>query len=200
MCVTQNAASPSPWTLLPFDTLNITRTQDKGCQQSSLSKGITWKWWQGYPSGSVAKNPPPNAGDVGLIPDLRKSHMPQSNSAHEPQLLSLCSKAWEPQLLSPRATTTETQAPRACPLKQEKPPQWEAHTPQPESSPYSLQLEKSTHSASVVSDSVTPEMAAQQAPPSLGFSRQEHWSGLPFPSPMHASEKWKWSRLVVSDS
>ena len=35
----------------------------------------------------------------------------------------------------------------------------------------------------------TPEMAAYQAPPSLGFSRQEHWSGLPFPSPMHESEK-----------
>ena len=34
----------------------------------------------------------------------------------------------------------------------------------------------------------TPEMAAHQAPPSLGFSRQEHWSGLPFPSPMHESE------------
>ena len=31
----------------------------------------------------------------------------------------------------------------------------------------------------------TPETAAQQAPPSLGFSRQEHWSGLSFPSPMH---------------
>ena len=30
-----------------------------------------------------------------------------------------------------------------------------------------------------------PETAAHQAPPSLGFSRQEHWSGLPFPSPMH---------------
>ena len=29
----------------------------------------------------------------------------------------------------------------------------------------------------------TPEMAAHQAPPSLVFSRQEHWSGLPFPSP-----------------
>ena len=40
---------------------------------------------------------------------------------------------------------------------------------------------------------VTPETAAHQAPPSLGFSRQEHWSGLPFPSPMHESEKWKWS-------
>ena len=35
----------------------------------------------------------------------------------------------------------------------------------------------------------TPETAAHQAPPSLGFSRQEHWSGLPFPSPMHESEK-----------
>ena len=42
-------------------------------------------------------------------------------------------------------------------------------------------------------------MAAHQAPPSLGFSRQEHWSGLPFPSPMHESEKGKWSRTVVSD-
>ena len=35
----------------------------------------------------------------------------------------------------------------------------------------------------------TPQMAAHQAPPSLGFSRQEHWSGLPFPSPVHKSEK-----------
>ena len=47
---------------------------------------------------------------------------------------------------------------------------------------------------------VTPQTAAHQAPPSLGFSRQEHWSGLPFPFPMHESEKWKWSRSVVSDS
>ena len=36
---------------------------------------------------------------------------------------------------------------------------------------------------------VTPETTAHQDPPSLGFSRQEHWSGLPFPSPMHESEK-----------
>ena len=36
---------------------------------------------------------------------------------------------------------------------------------------------------------VTPYMAARQAPPSLGFSRQEHWTGLPFPSPVHESEK-----------
>ena len=35
----------------------------------------------------------------------------------------------------------------------------------------------------------TPWTTAHQAPPSLGFSRQEHWSGLPFPSPMRESEK-----------
>ena len=35
----------------------------------------------------------------------------------------------------------------------------------------------------------TPQTAAYRASPSLGFSRQEHWRGLPFPSPMHESEK-----------
>ena len=45
----------------------------------------------------------------------------------------------------------------------------------------------------------TPRAAAYQAPPSLGFSSQEHWSGLPFPSPTHESEKWKWGRSVASE-
>ena len=35
----------------------------------------------------------------------------------------------------------------------------------------------------------TPQMAAHQAPPSLGSFREEFWSGLPFPSPMHEWEK-----------
>ena len=35
---------------------------------------------------------------------------------------------------------------------------------------------------SVVSDSATAWTAACQAPKSMGFSRQEFWSGLPFPS------------------
>ena len=30
--------------------------------------------------------------------------------------------------------------------------------------------------------------------------QQEHWSGVPLPSPMHEREKWKWSHSVVSDS
>ena len=38
-------------------------------------------------------------------------------------------------------------------------------------------------SRSVVSNSATSWTVAYQAPPSMGFSRQEYWSGLPFPSP-----------------
>ena len=45
-----------------------------------------------------------------------------------------------------------------------------------------------------------PRDGSPPGSPSLGFSRQEHWSGLPFPSPMRESEKWKWGRSVVSDS
>ena len=43
-------------------------------------------------------------------------------------------------------------------------------------------------SGSVVSDSVTPWTAAHQAPPSMEFSRQEYWSGLPFPTPGDLSD------------
>ena len=46
----------------------------------------------------------------------------------------------------------------------------------------------------------TPRTAAYQAPLSMGFSRQEYWSGLPFPFLMYESEKWKWICSVMSDS
>ena len=36
--------------------------------------------------------------------------------------------------------------------------------------------------ASIVSDPVTPWAVAHKAPPPVGFSRQDYWSGLPFPS------------------
>ena len=45
-----------------------------------------------------------------------------------------------------------------------------------------------------------PMHGSPPSSPSLGFSRQEHWSGLPFPSPMHESETWKCIRSVVFDS
>ena len=38
------------------------------------------------------------------------------------------------------------------------------------------------------------------SPPGSSVPGILHWSGLPFPSPMHESEKWKGSRSVVSDS
>ena len=55
-------------------------------------------------------------------------------------------------------------------------------------------------SLSLVRLLATPWTEAHQAPPSMGLSRQEYWSGLPFPSPMQESEKWKWSRSVMSNS
>ena len=54
----------------------------------------------GFPGGAVVENLPADAGDMGSSPGLGRSHMPRSNSAHEPQLLSLrvwglCSAAGE---------------------------------------------------------------------------------------------------------
>ena len=53
-----------------------------------------------FPGGAVVESLPAIAGDTGSSPGLGGSHMPQSNWAREPQLLSLC--VW-----SPRATTRE---------------------------------------------------------------------------------------------
>ena len=52
----------------------------------------------------------------------------------------------------------------------------------------------------------TPWTAAHQAPPSVGFSRQESWSGVPSPSPLHPFTIWQiyalcttWPRLTFSE-
>ena len=68
--------------------------------------------------GTVVENPLANAGDTGSSPGPGRSHVPRSNEARAPQLLSL------------RATTTEAHAPRACAPQQEKPTQREACTRQ----------------------------------------------------------------------
>ena len=52
----------------------------KPCQKSNL--------W-GFPGGAVVENLPANAGDTGSSPGLGRFHMPRSNWACEPQLLSL---------------------------------------------------------------------------------------------------------------
>ena len=67
--------------------------------------------------------------------------------------------------------------------------QWRQITPLPLLGWVSVSLLLLLNRFSCVRLCATPETAAHQAPPSLGFSRQEHWSGLPFPSPMRESEK-----------
>ena len=64
-----------------------------------------------FPGDAVVKNPSANAGDTGSSPGPGRSHMPQSNQARAPQLLSM------------HATTTEARTPRSRALQQEKPPQ-----------------------------------------------------------------------------
>ena len=49
----------------------------------------------------MVKSLPANAGVTGSVPDLGRCHVPRSNSAQGPQLLSLCSRDRELQLLSP---------------------------------------------------------------------------------------------------
>ena len=44
---------------------------------------------RGFPGGTVVENLPANAGDTGSNPGPGRSHMPWSNWAREPQLLSL---------------------------------------------------------------------------------------------------------------
>jgi len=61
----------------------------------------------GLSSGPVVKNPPANSGDMGSTPAPGRSHMMQGNLACVTRLLSLCSRAHEPQLLSPQATNTD---------------------------------------------------------------------------------------------
>ena len=64
-----------------------------------------------FPACAVVKNPAANAGDMGSIPGPGRSRMPRSHQARVPQLLR------------PRAATTDARMRRAHALQQEKPPQ-----------------------------------------------------------------------------
>ena len=67
--------------------------------------------------------PPANAGDTGSIPGLGGAHMPRNGWALVPQLLSLRSRAREPQLLSPRVATAGVRPPGARASQRERPRQ-----------------------------------------------------------------------------
>jgi len=85
--------------------------------------------WE-LPGGFVVRTQRFHYHGLGSIPDGGRFNISWSNQACAPQLLSLCSAAWESQLLSPSATTAEACMSRACALQQKKSPQWEAHLPQ----------------------------------------------------------------------
>ena len=78
----------------------------------------------GFPGGSVVKNLPANAQDSGLTPDLRRSHILQSNKVHAPQLLSPC--AATPEVCMPQSlcsTIREATAMRSlCTIARVYPP------------------------------------------------------------------------------
>ena len=103
--------------------------------QENPKSSLSGKILGDFPGGSVVKNLPASAGDTGSVPDLGRSRMPGSNYALAPQLLSLCSRAYELQLLKPGC-------PGAC-GPQETPLHWEACTPQLESNLPSPQPEAS---------------------------------------------------------
>ena len=46
----------------------------------------------------------------------------------------------------------------------------------------------------------TPWTAAYQAPPSMGFSRQEYWSGVPLPSPYQRAVRFLFSYSLEHES
>ena len=64
----------------------------------------------GFPGGAVFENPPANAGDTGSSPGLGRSHVPRSNWAPEPQLLSL--RVWS--LCSTTREATIVRGPRTA--------------------------------------------------------------------------------------
>ena len=82
----------------------------------------------------MVKNTPASAGDMSSAPGLR------TKIPHATEQLRPCAITSEPmlQLLKPSC-------PRICAPQQQKPPQGEASTPQLESSPHLLQLEKAMH-------------------------------------------------------
>ena len=91
------------------------------------SHSVYKKQREGFPGGSAVMNPPAHAGDMSSIPDLGQSHIPWNNLDRAPQLSSLCSRTWEPQLLKP-----------ACPeghAPQQKSAQWEARAAQERAPP-----------------------------------------------------------------
>ena len=89
---------------------SLNRTSEASPKAGELKTGLLGKkcpFW-GFPGGAVVENLPANAGDTGSSPGLGRSHVPRSNSAREPQLLSL--RVWS--LCSATREVTIVRGPR----------------------------------------------------------------------------------------
>ena len=85
-------------------------------------KQLLQKSFQGFPGGAVVESLPDNAGDTGSSPGLGRSHMPRSNWAREPQLLSLriwslCSATREAAIVRGPRTAMSKSGPRSPQLE-----------------------------------------------------------------------------------
>ena len=119
---------------------------------------------------------------LAVVLVLILSHMTSSGSAHHGSNSNLISAFSLPLVLekNPASTSAPLQAGHVLSGVSFNP--WKTVIYFPAAAAKSLQ------SCPTLCD---PRDGSHQVPPSLGFSRQEHWRGLPFPSPMHESEKRK---------
>ena len=131
----------------------------------------------------MVKNPPANAGDTGLIPASQRSHMLHGNYTPIPQLLNH-SLVLPPQLLKPLCLEPALRNKGRHHSVPNREQLWLAsatESPHRASKPQSCCYVLSHFSR--IQLCATLWTVAYQAPLSMGFSRQEYWSGLPFPSP-----------------
>ena len=121
----------------------------------------------GFPGDSAGKEPTCNAGDLGLIPGLGRS--PGEGKGYPLQYSSL-EKSMDCIVHGVAMSQTQLINFHFSLSNNNR------------SSIYMLLLLLLSR-LSHVQLCATPQTAAHQAPPSMGFSRREYWSGLPLPSP-----------------
>ena len=72
-----------------LDVTKVRKERAKSAIIQDMSHTFKNIYIKGFPGGAVVENLPANAGDRGSSPGLGRTHMPRSNWAREPQLLSL---------------------------------------------------------------------------------------------------------------